>query len=307
MRWSTRQVCDQIGPDIAAKAVSRLGLDGPAYGILGICLAAALSTSACGMGESESGAPEAGDTVRPIRASAASPATPGRYSTILVYEYSNSHRWDTTGKRIRFRVDHALVEATNREDGPASSVKLIFDKNSLGPAAPGRPREIVSANLEHEALGGNLTPENISQADAGFGAIGRVPEGKLVPADAVCGLDSYSVQGLGSSEQDGFSPSAAILFQERWGSSMVFARRDLGGRYSDVIGCSKFSQTCEALTSYRDWPLRIWFGNSFVCDYAKIAADTRSLLDRFYVDETNRSPGQVERRLHPIPFFGDEK
>lgn len=76
--------------------------------------------------------------------------------------------------------------------------------------------------------------------------------------------------------------------------------RDNGGAYSDVISCDQTFSTCSAMTSYRNWPVLLTFPNKWICDYPNVLANARRMFDRFYLDETERSPGQVEQRWSPL-------
>jgi len=81
---------------------------------------------------------------------------------------------------------------------------------------------------------------------------------------------------------------------------MLFGLQDERGAYSDVIACYQRSPTCTATTSYRGWPVRLTFPNHRICEYPQVVADARSMFDRFYLDETQRSPGQTEHRWRPV-------
>lgn len=246
--------------------------------------------------------PKAGDIVPYRRASGLS--SDEGTSTPSLYEYADEHRHVTTGKRIRFHVDNALVSVTDRSDGPKFNIGLHYDGTTLERFTPGTPGHAISAILEGHARGGNLTPENITRAETTFGFFGLEP-GDLSLREPECGLDAYQVEqndyttrhiaryGLRQPEQE---------FRSRWGGSMLFALRDDRGAYSDVITCYQISPTCTATTTYRSWPVTLIFPNGRICEYPKIVADARRMFDRFYLDETERSPGQIERRWTPIPI-----
>lgn len=252
----------------------------------------------CVMQASEPEDPKAGDVVTPGRASA---ATGEGISTPSLYEYSDRY-YVTTGKRIRFRADNAFLTATNRSDGPKSNIGLHYDGSTLDQFTLGGPGQVVSAVLESHAGGGNLTPENITRAETSFGLFGY-KAGDLSFRGHACGLDAYDVVESDYTTRIiaryGLTPSAAE-FRSRWGGSMLFALRDNGGAYSDVIACDQTFSTCTATTSYRNWPVQLFFPNQWICDYANVVSDARRMFDRFYLDETERSPGQVERRWSPI-------
>lgn len=266
---------------------------------LGAALAAVsltMSVAAC----MEPAQPKAGDVVPPRRASGVSSSA--GTSKLSLYEYSDDNRFVTTGKRIRFHVDNALVEVTNRSDGPKLNIALRYDGRTLGPFTPGTQGHIIGATLESRARGGNLTPENITRAGTSFGFLGLEP-GDLSLRGRACGLDAYDIRqndyttrliaryGLSGPEAE---------FRLRWGGSMLFALRDGRGVYSDVIACNQTSPTCTATTSYRAWPVSLTFPNHRICDYPRIVADAHFMFDRFYLDETERSPGQIERRWLPV-------
>ena len=250
--------------------------------------------------------PKAGDIVPYRRASGVS-SSEGT-STPSLYEYSNELRQVTTGKRIRFHVPNALLDVTDRSDGPKVAISLRYDGQTLDRFTPGTPGHLIGADLKSHARGGNLTPENITRQETVFGPFGHGPT-NLSLRGLECGLDAYDVEqndyttrhiaryGLTQSEKE---------FRSRWGGSMLFAFKDDGGVYSDVITCYQISPTCNATTSYRGWPVRLTFPNGRICEYPKIAADARRMFDRFYLDETERSPGQIERRWTPIRMRGSE-
>ncbi|PVM83388.1 hypothetical protein [Caulobacter endophyticus] len=86
--------------------------------------------------------------------------------------------------------------------------------------------------------------------------------------------------------------------------SLVIARPGPGGVFSDVIGCSPRNiidgyPVCGGLSSYRGWPLEITFSGKDLCRYDELLAGARTLFDRFYLDETDRSPGLSEQRWSP--------
>jgi len=268
----------------------------------GMLASALLSATACKPLEPES--PKAGDHVRPVWASSFSHQNPGKMSTVSVYEHfdSDQNGLIITGKRIRFRVDHSLVDRFNRRDGPTIRLALSFDMNTLGPVAFGSSTS-VSAALVDNAIGGNLTRENITSSAGPFGVIGRVPPHSLKPrTQAVCGLDAFDVPSgeafLASKESYPLTPGAE-RFSKEYGGSMVFALKGAGDTYIDIISCSRYSPTCQSTSSYRGWPARIVFKNEYICNYSKIKSGAKQLFDQFYVDETERSPGQVERRWSP--------
>lgn len=244
--------------------------------------------------------PRAGDIVPPQRASVASSSR--GISEPSLYEYSDHRPYVTTGKRIRFRIDNALLSPTDRSDGPKLSISLVYDGRTLGRWTPATPGHVVSASLESDALGGNLTPANITRAETTFGFFGLEP-GDLRLRGRKCEMDAYEVA------QNDYETRAVARygrgaageeFRRRWGGSMLFALRNGQGPYSDVIACSQRSPTCRATTSYRGWPVRLTFPNHRICEYRQVVADARRMLDGFYLDESERSPGQTEQRWRPV-------
>lgn len=258
-------------------------------------VALTIVVAGCGMQASEPAYPKAGDVVPYNRASGASPRE--GTSTPSLYEYSDDDRYVTTGKRIRFRADNAFLTETNRSDGPKFNIGLRYDGSTLDRFTLGGSGHIISAVLESHAGGGNLTPENITRAETSFGLFG-LKAGDLTLRGRVCGLDAYDVM------QNDYTTriiarygltAPAEKFRSRWGGSMLFALRGHGA-YSDVIACDQTQPTCIARTSYRAWPVKLFFPNHRICDYPAVVADMRIMFDRFYLDETERSPGQTDRR-----------
>lgn len=259
-----------------------------------------LSVAGCQMQAPEPAHPKAGDVVPPRLASFAS-SREGT-STPSLYEYSDHKRYVTTGRRIRFHVDNAFVKSTNRSDGPKFNIGLHYDGRTLDRSTHETLGHVISATLESHAGGGNLTPENITRAEMSFGFFGLEP-GNLSLRGRACGLDAYNVAQNDYTTRHiaryGLSPPAAA-FRSRWGGSMLFALRNNRGVYSDVIACDQTKPTCTATTSYRAWPVRLTFPSHRICDYPKVVADARFMFDRFYLDQTERSRGQIERRWTPV-------
>lgn len=257
-----------------------------------------LLAASCQMPFPEPARPRAGDIVPPQRASGAS-SNRGTSKPSL-YEYSDDNRYVTTGKRIRFHVDNALLNPTDRSDGPKFNISLEYDGRTLDGWTPATPGHLVSATLQSDASGGNLTPENIMRAEKVFFDL---EPSELRLRGSVCGLDAYDV-----AQSDYATRSiarygrgvAGAEFWRQWGGSMLFGRKNDRGVYSDVIACNQSLPTCTASTSYRGWPVRLTFPNHRICDYHQIVSDARRLFDRFYLDETDRSPGQTEHRWRPV-------
>lgn len=286
-------------------------------------LCAVLALASCAPAEPQT--PKAGDIVRLVTGSGSYVGTPGKTSLVSVYEsasptYAASRsngrlKWGDdqmiSGKRIRFLVDHSLVSWSARKTGPHTSVAVTYNYTNGGPVGRGNDDPVI-AHLGQQQVGGNLTSDNIIRSDAPFGLIGSVPAGGLVRRDtSVCGLDAYDVTIPGDREKPhatGFGGPQAQRFSERFGGSMVFGVRDSLGRYDAVVSCSRYFPTCHAVTSYRGWPVQIVFGSDNVCEYRNIHAHVQKLFERFYVDESERSPGQENRlwfpaeiRVHPTP------
>lgn len=277
----------------------------------GLAASAAMFATGCDLHWPEPASPEAGDVILLVHASAMSPATPGKMSNVSIYEFGPNpderepgNRRVITGKRIRFRVDHSMVDVTNRRSGPHFSLQLNYDIKTLGPSSRGIPNG-VAATLGGSPRGRRLTPANIGSSDGGFGAIGSLSPGALHRRDdLVCGMHAYDVSSPGTTERgmERYEEHPlGLQLVERFGGSMVFAVPAIGGAYSDVISCSRRLPTCSAETSYRGWPVRIIFGNQHVCEYDRIASSTRTLFDRFYIDENERSPGQDNRLWQSAP------
>ena len=262
--------------------------------------------------------PEGGDVIRFVRAPSLQPGTPGITSVVSIYEPGPPPQGRirqkgnfTSGKRIRFRVDHSLVKTSNRADGPHFDLTLWYDWKSLGPRGQELSRD-VTASLRSGEIGGNLTRDNITLSGAPFEQIGVIPSGGLERrAASVCGLDTYDVNITGDRENRPGTWDGGVRaerFRDRFGGSLIFGVVDHQGGYGDVVSCSQYSPTCTAITSYRGWPVRIIFGSDQICNYRKIAASTQALFDRFYIDQTERSPGQKDRmwfpaeiRTRPVP------
>lgn len=272
---------------------------------LGIVLLG-VATTGCIRGR-EPHDPKAGDVVRPLKPGNFAPGTPGKFTTVSIYEYVPGTSWVTTGKRIRFRVDHSLVAESSRREGPMTVVRLNFNKDGIRPANTVQSKYAIGASLRSVDRGGNLAPANISLARAGIPTVSILePEALEALPDRVCGLDAFRLVVPDLRERTLTPPptgteDAALV--ERFDSSMVFAAIGPDGGYDHVIGCSKTSPTCTDLTSYRGWPVRIVFHNSDLCEYASIYRKTVALFDRFLIDETDRSQGQVESRWVPATFY----
>lgn len=273
----------------------------------GAVLSVMLALTACARSEPET--PEAGDVIRYVRAPLLQPGTPGVTSVVSIYEPGPPPQGRfrpkgdfISGKRIRFRVDHSLIKPSNRADGPHFDLTIWYDSRTLGPPGQERSRD-VTASLRSGQIGGNLTRDNITRSDAPFEQIGIIPSGGLERRVAsVCGLDTYDVTIPGHRDHRAGTWDGGVKaksFRDRFGGSLIFGVEDRHGGYGDVVSCSQYSPTCTAITSYRGWPVRINFGSDQICDYREIAASTQTLFDRFYIDQTERSPGQKDRMWFP--------
>jgi len=233
----------------------------------------------------------------------------GHYSTISIYEYSDEQRHIITGKRIRFRFEQAYSTTADRRDGPHVSLGVLYGVDDLQPSlagAAGEPKSgpgHASASLVRRAVGGDLTPENIMDSTGPFGTIGMLPRPGLVPRGDICGMRAYDVTATGTLE---IGAPRRVVNAPDWPSqgSLVLAVPDAKGGFDSVIGCSTINivrgyPMCRSLSRYRGWPLEIVFSGGDLCRYDKVLTGARTLFDRFYLNETNRSPGEVEHRWSP--------
>lgn len=233
----------------------------------------------------------------------------GHYSTVSIYEYRDERRHIITGKRIRFRFEQAYSTTADRRDGPHISLDLLYDIDSLQPSLAQPEREPksgpghASASLVRRAVGGDLTPETIVGSTGPFGTIGMLPRPGLIRRRDICGMHAYDVTTTGTLELG--AQSKAVTAPD-WPSqsSLVLAVPDPNGKFSAVIGCSTMNivrgyPMCRSLSRYRGWPLEIVFSGGDLCRHDRVLAGARTLFDRFYLDQTERSPGQIEHRWSP--------
>lgn len=267
--------------------------------------ALALFTTGCDGWEPQN--PRAGQIVRTVRAPGVARATPGKFSTVSVYEQSAEGHDRITGKRIRFRVEHSLVDVKNRRSGPMHNLTLMFNRDGILPYEGERfSKAWVYATLESTDRGGNLTRENMTSVDCCIPQMSDIKPGALLPLpDKVCGFDVFRVViptlGERTLKSTSHDPLDAAL-AERFGGSVVFASGRPQATYDTVIGCPKYNPTCTALTSYRGWPVNITFRSRHLCEYPEIHDEAVALFDRFLVEETGRSTGQADTRWTPARF-----
>lgn len=271
---------------------------------LAIALTGGILLAGC---QREPAHPKAGDVVRPLVGGATGTSERGHFSTVSIHEYSDVRRDIVTGKRIRFRIEQAYATAADRRQGPQTGITLLYRIDDLEPWPKGpqlrSPAGRASASIERDALGGDLTAETIATSPGPFGTIGMLPAGSLAPRGEVCGMRAYEVTEAGSLET--VRPGHAFA-DPAWPSSggLVLTVPGRGAAFSSVIGCSAINLVdgfpmCRAQSDYRGWPMQIVFSGRDLCRYTQILTGARTLFDRFYLDETDRSAGQVEHRWSP--------